>query len=240
MMSDRIDRFPADIIEKLADEWGTKSGSPYRLLWQDIRCLADHYWQLEARPDSAEKRVTWHHLLLAVGNFKRQRGTVIRPLRDSLALSMGSEKSSFRIPEGAEITRDDEESWKELERAVPGLGIPTTTVLLAALWPENHAIVDRRTAQASLAVAHDREWFGIIDDPTSSSPFKKLDWRFYAKYYLRWLSEWAQQLDPGPDPPLLRVERALFRLDELLGTKGGRSWDAYRNRVEEKVRSLRN
>lgn len=49
-------------VEHLSEAWGNDR------LWRDVLALADRFWESEGdlRLDS------WHHLLLAVGNFKRQ------------------------------------------------------------------------------------------------------------------------------------------------------------------------
>jgi hypothetical protein len=45
-------------------------------LWDDILWLALLAWDATGEPD---RSLRWHHLVMAVGNFKRQQGRRLRP-----------------------------------------------------------------------------------------------------------------------------------------------------------------
>jgi len=63
---------PVERIRALGDAWSDGG------LWDDILWLADSAW---TAPEDDERRMRWHHLVMAVGNFKRQNGRRLRPAR---------------------------------------------------------------------------------------------------------------------------------------------------------------
>lgn len=65
-------------------------------LWGDVALLADRYWSAPADG----KVAAWHHLVLAVGNFKRDAGRRLRPaaLPGSFAVDAVTRPGDFVVP----------------------------------------------------------------------------------------------------------------------------------------------
>lgn len=117
---------------------------------KDMLWLGRRFWAtLVHSPD--ETPIVWHHLVLAVGNFKRQ--TPIRGIRIGRSDREATPQRSFTAP-GLDLTvsKEDPESWKGLEGAVRGLGVPTTSTLLSALWPDFHVVIDRFAFRSAVAL----------------------------------------------------------------------------------------
>jgi len=136
---------PGDLA-RLSGDWG--SGGGWDGAWEDIRYLARLVFAACQQSDKTAALSRWHHLLLAVGNYKRQAGMVTPPnIAPKGFESSPAPTSQFVVPGTEEaLDRDDAESWKVLtdmtRGKVKGLGVPTATTLLSALWPEDHLILD--------------------------------------------------------------------------------------------------
>jgi hypothetical protein len=63
---------PAERVRALGETWDDGG------LWDDILWLA---LLARAATDDSERRMRWHHLVMAVGNFKRQGGRRLRACR---------------------------------------------------------------------------------------------------------------------------------------------------------------
>ena len=133
---------PAERIRALGETWDDGG------LWDDILWLA---LLARAATDDRERRMRWHHLVMAVGNFKRQRGRRLRPSRISPAdkFTYAARADHFNGPDDLTISRDDADSWQHLEDSLAGAATATTTTLLAALWPDSHHILDWRVLAAA-------------------------------------------------------------------------------------------
>ena len=103
---------------------------------------------------------------MAVGKFKRQGGRRLRPERLASAPSPEAavHADHIRIPGGTLLTCEAPASWSLLRNTLPGAATPTTTTLLAALWPARHFIFDWRVlaAVAGLDVSSGAESHGIV------------------------------------------------------------------------------
>lgn len=205
----------AERIRQLADTWHDGG------LWDDIEWLSQRVW--EARDDE-ERRLRWHHLVMAVGNFKRQGGRRLRPEQLALASRLEAEVRAdcIPIPGGAPVTCEDPKSWFRLRDTLPGAAAATTTTLLAALWPRRHFIFDRRVlaAMAGLDVTSGSSSHGIV----------KADNRDVLEPTLSWYGKVRELLIPFADEaemPLQVVERGLYVMAR--GVKGarGRTWVEY-------------
>jgi len=112
-------------------------------LWDDIALLAERFKSLGGA-DSPEGHLAWHHLILSVGNFKRQAPIYLAPLRATRAPEATDEGPRVVwIPEdgGFSLRAEDPSSWVRLVR-IHGIETATATTLLAVLWPEQHLIMD--------------------------------------------------------------------------------------------------
>ena len=120
---------PVERIRTFGDAWSDGG------LWDDILWLADGVWKAT---EDDERRMRWHHLVMAIGNFKRQNGRRLRPARiaPTRATATAARPDRFCVPEGLELICHDAGSWKRLEQSLGGAAAATTTTILAALWPD--------------------------------------------------------------------------------------------------------
>jgi hypothetical protein len=132
---------PAERIRRLADSWSDGG------LWDDIVFLALRTWEAG---DDDERRMRWHHLVMAVGNFKRQSGRRLQPapIAPTRHRVLAGSWDQIRLPDGLLVACDEPASWARLEKSLPGAATATTTTLLAALWPGSHHILDWRVLAA--------------------------------------------------------------------------------------------
>lgn len=215
-------------VTRLATSW--VSAGHWRQAWSDIEILAQRF--LEGDPDeNGMATLAWHHLLLAVGNFKR-RGGLIVPARLRSPRAVGTCPDEITIPgaagELARLACEESATWPRLTET-PGLGVPTATTVLSALWPSRHVIIDTRDTRAALGLGAGTLWdVEGLDD--AEFPDISTDDRYWALY-----REWFRPTilaTAGSGRPL-DVEKALFHLDELTmpGLPGGRqwTWSAYRD-----------
>jgi hypothetical protein len=116
--------------------------------WDDVLHLAARFMETEAvSPDSYESLLAWHHLLLGIGNFKRAGGRILpgAPLAHYEDLDEDlAAPEFFRVPRfGLEVRQNDEWTWFSLKEEIKGLGVATTSTLLAAIWPATQNASDR-------------------------------------------------------------------------------------------------
>jgi hypothetical protein len=188
-------------------------------IWEDVLWLARRCWLVESEVPLS---LRWHHLVLAVGNFKRQGGRRLRPSSISgNPLPPVSRSQLFTMPCGRKIHREEEDSWRVLEARLPGAALATTTTLLAALWPSDHFVFDWRVEAAANALR-------------INANLKPTRWA---------LSELSGGKRPSPDfsdysevrswlrtvkgTQLVTLERALYRLSQQVPTVKGRGWTEY-------------
>lgn len=189
--------------------------------WNDVRWLADQFWL----SDDHTRRRCWHHLLLAVGNFKRQAG---RLHLDPLAVA-GTEQPQrgdvLHVPAlaSAELRKDDVDSWIAFGTNQKGAGVATTTTVLAALWPDDHAIYDRRVHAAIHGVR-------VAADGHASAPSWPNSPTFAAYAEAR---ELFKDMAARASVEITDVERALYELDRQAGSDPLRTWDEYGRRLTE-------
>jgi hypothetical protein len=206
---------PAESIRELGESWSDGS------LWDDIIWLAT---LARASGNETERRMRWHHLVMAVGNFKRQSGRRLRPSSVSPAASpaLVARTDEFRGPEGLTIGADDRSTWQGLENSLKGAATATTTTILAALWPERHHILDWRVLAAvtglSIAVGGDDDL--VLVTPESREKLQpNLDHYAQVRPVLIRLAGEAVL-------PLVTVERALYIMStSVRGT--GMTWAQY-------------
>ena len=186
-------------LRRLAAAWDDSG------LWKDVQWLADRFWST-ALSDAA---LAWHHLLLAVGNFKRQGGTRICPSALPASPVTRSEQPTALTVPGTEppvrLTVDDSLSWQCLSDAIPGVAVATTTTLLAALWPDQHVVFDRRVHQAAngLRIAAGRDGTPPVT-PESQGPAKQT----FENYQV--VRGWVLDTSAATGEAPTTVERALY------------------------------
>ena len=196
-------------------------------LWNDIQLLADRFFDAS----EAEKPFRWHHLVMAVGNFKRQGNRRLRP--NLLALPPHSSEhptrpSTFVVPSGGTLAEEDPASWAALMHGLTGAAVPTTTTLLAALWPDSHFVYDWRVHQAAngLRAAASLPTTADVTAAGSTAGMNTLD---HYGIVRGWLLQAAS--DSGESLP--DVERALYRLSQKVKSVPGRTWTDYGARLAE-------
>jgi len=175
----------------------------------------------------------WHK---DAGKQKRRRrsqcvGTILflRWVISSDKRAVGSGRGAsaaeqFVLPCGSAIHRDSQESWRQLEAALPGAALATTTTLLAALWPDDHFVFDWRVEAAANALRIDA---GLPATRWAESEMegRKRTTSDFSDYAT--VRSWLCEIDC----PLNSLERALYRLSQKVPSVKGRSWPDYASAV---------
>jgi hypothetical protein len=215
-------------VTGLTRDWG--SAGHWRQAWSDIAILAQRFLECGAG-DRMTATWAWHHLLMAAGNFKRQGGLIV-PSPLTSPIGNGNCPDRILIPgsagEQAALCCEEPVTWHRLTD-IPGLGVPTATTVLAALWPQRHMIIDVRDTRAALGLGAGVLWDveGLEDAEFPDTHDHDGYWELYQKWFRPTILETAATSEP------LGVERALFHLDELVlpGLPKDRqwTWSGYRN-----------
>ncbi len=194
-------------------------------LWEDVASVARAFWESGCEPVAA------HHLLMTVGNFKRQGGTIIR-LKRPLDHGQPAESRPECQIDGSVLRCDDEETWRAFcgagEGGVGGFGVATTSTLLSALWPERHIIIDRRARDALVGLRGVRlsDWYGRVRSASNSMTDLDVTWDDYS-WYWRHVHDTVQ--NSGVEP--VALERALFEVDRRRSKShrkaNGISWQTF-------------
>jgi hypothetical protein len=159
---------------------------------------------------------------MAVGNFKRSAGHIFpEGLPDPSPGFVAP--PNFVIPglPRSIVVRDTPASWRNLTE-VSGLGVPTATTLLSALWPGYHVIIDIRASRAAVGVTAGARWDTTNRDhcalPLRNS--KEEYWTFYGWYRPIVVASTSRRVQP------VQVERALYVLDgrTMRRLPSGRDW----------------
>lgn len=215
-------------VKRIAKRWDDGG------LWDDIQVLANRFW---AARDDETRLVCWHHLVLAVGNFKRQPG---RRLRPSPLTSLGVydqfvRTSEITVPsmDGQHIHVNDPLTWDFLMRALPGARVATTTALLAALWPDQHIVFDRRVHWAANALRICSKLSPSPGVEPSSSRWHDSTLNDY-NLIRGWILTTAELLRMPPN----MVERTLYILDRQVPSFKGETWSHYAERICEQLATL--
>jgi hypothetical protein len=210
--SDPLPGFTASRARKLATEWDDEG------LWADVASLGEQFW---AASDAVDRAVRWHHVVLAVGNFKRPRARWLSPGRlEKLPGQQPKVASSFETPAGLRVDRDDRLSWESLRSSLAGADVSTTASLLAALWPNQHFVFDWRVraAASGLRLAVGLEPCPGVAPSIAGGESSPLDFDDYVL-----VRGWLQALDR----PLVVSQRALYCLSQKAGSEPSRPWSEY-------------
>jgi hypothetical protein len=220
------------VVAGLASLWGEPAGrsqigrDDWLRAWRNIRALACRLLDAPADRSQGCDVEVFHHLMLAIGNFKRQAGDI--HLAVEVADYLPARQSASLVLPGSlgRLDRDDPASWQALADRVPGLGIPTTTCLLAALWPDRHAIMDVYDRRAVVGLQVGRR--SRNDERLDNASAPGHAWWFYG-----WFRTTVMLTADTADCELVQVERALFVLGSATAKKlaaesaGAWTWSQY-------------
>jgi hypothetical protein len=218
---------PAERIRALGETWDDGG------LWDDILWLA---LLARAATDNSERRMRWHHLVMAVGNFKRQGGRRLRPSRISPAdkFAYAARADHFNGPDDLMISRDDPDSWQHLKDSLAGAATATTTTLLAALWPDSHHILDWRVLAAAAGlslVAGGDNGLDLVAPGGRDPLLPALD--LYSTVRTVLIRQSARA-----DVPLQATERALYLISKAINGQG-MTWAEYGDELRKAAQADR-
>jgi hypothetical protein len=197
-------------VEMLAARWGGPESRRGRA-WRDIEVLAEQFLIHDgSRAESGCQ--AWHHLLLGAGNFKRSAGMILPPALPRTPMAERPDACVIPVSVAATLPleRDDPGTWRNLT-LVDGLGVPTATTLLSALWPSYHVIIDVRAFRAAVGLSASVGW-AVSGLDNSDLPVRspaEMYWQIYCEWYQPTVLRTANKLEC----PAVIVERALFCLD---------------------------
>ncbi len=222
--SDLIPGLNAEAAHRLSASWDDGG------LWNDICWLAERFL---ASDESNARAVAWHHLVLAIGNFKRPTGRRLRPAHLSPRPSgSSSERAPTLLVPGLDrpVMVTDIATWRCLAESIPGAGVATTTTLLSALWPGDHIVFDWRVHAAANALrigAAMEPTPGVTPESTVGATETFEDYRLVRK----WVVKTAMRVGAKP----VDIERALYRLSQGVPDEPGRTWMQYATAVAERL-----
>jgi hypothetical protein len=199
-------------------------GASYEALWKDVQQVADRVHVVTGN----EQVWAWHHLLLAVANFKAQ-AVLSPPALPAAETSSVQRNDVLAIPiAGGSLSLDAEDptTWPQLTD-LQGLWVPRASTALSALWPSRHIIMDWRALSAALALSGVR--LGWDDTPVTPDSIRPAtnSWESYA-WYRDAVLQAARQTGEQP----VKVERTLWKV----GHKAPRiTWAEYAEQVERNL-----
>jgi hypothetical protein len=201
-------------------------GPAYETLWQDVQAAADRVHLSRG----ADRSWAWHHLLLAVANFKSERPVFPArlPLVPSAAGLQRCDILEVPVPGGLlSLGVEDLATWRELSEGMHGIAVSRATTVLAALWPGRHVIADWRALSAAAALAGARDgWDQVPVEPEGTDPLRP-EWDTYP-WYRKVVLDCAAHEGLLP----IQVERALYTLGDAMP---GVTWAAYASWIEERL-----
>ena len=176
---------------------------------------------------------------MAIGNFKR-RGGFIAPASLGKPEQPADRPGEIVIPglreDDATVACEQPGSWQRLTK-VRGLGVPTATTVLAALWPSNHVIMDIRDTRAALGLGVGTLW---SVDGLEHAQFPDRSGNGQWQLYREWFQPTILRTAAAQTP--LAVERALFRLHERtslsLPKHGHWTWTDYQHEALHNLTTL--
>lgn len=196
--------------------------------WSIIPSLAERAWTAT----DAERPFAWHHLVMAVGNFKRDARIRLQLDIELPVDHVDRGQQPFVLPDGEHIEASDPDTWQTLID-LKGLGIATTSAILAALWPTHHAVIDRRSRNAFVALQLLQEGKSPILEAHGIDPDKKGDRTALGDptlpQYEQYRRALADEVGGRAAIRLMDVERALYSLEQRVSRlpETGRSWREY-------------
>ena len=215
-------KFDAQAITKLSKQFSGEEA------WLSITTAAESFWDVARNnlsPHDPEVMRAWHLLVFSVGNFKRQTPITLPRLRHpgSWEAKRGRRPRLITVPlmdgESTKVDVADRETWEALEKSVKGIGVPTTTTLLSALWPSRHIIIDVRDLTAAIGLdfeAASKE--ELLKESGRKGAF--VSWNAYDWLRPRVLDK-AKKTGRNP----IEIERALYILDARAGAAQKKAWE---------------
>jgi hypothetical protein len=193
-------------------------------LRSDVQLLADSVHV----STGAARELAWHHVLLAVGNYKAQAPLFVSAFPDTPEPKIVQRGQTLAVRAGderLEVGVEAPSTWRELEARIDGLAIPRTTTVLSALWPGQHIIMDWRSLSAALALTGARlGWDQSLVDPASTTP-ASMSWPSY-EWYRGAVAGCAARVGKSP----VDVERVLWQVGR---EAPGITWAAYAELIEQ-------
>lgn len=214
--------------------------------WADIEVLANRY--LATDPGSPDATDKWHHLLMAVGNFKRQSGLISPAQLTEVQGDQVGRPDRITIPGGrgeADVERCAPATWRHLTKKIPGLSVPPASTLLSALWPDYHVIIDWNDRDAAVgldaaallcAEEMDSGWFKS-GKPSEREPY----WELYDWFRTTVVDTARSRTEPTSPVRPRDVERALFVLGRDTATFRRTpewTWSGYHDLLKERLTNL--
>ena len=159
-MADWTDLSAARIRALLAK---ASSARAFTVAWPNVQRSAMQFWDAQRCGDELAKAMTWHHLVMSVGNFKRQGGSISLLELPSSLEPTGLDGDPLEecnvlvrsrisgVTSAIRLSADDPMTWRLLDQ-VDGLAVATSTTLLSALWPGRHFVIDVRDLNAAIAL----------------------------------------------------------------------------------------
>ena len=137
----------------------------------------------------------------------------------------------------ANVTCEDQDTWSHLTE-IPGLGVPTATAVLAALWPDKHMIIDLRDTRAALGLGAGTLW-NVDGLENAELPDRRTGpyWDLYGNWLRPKVLATATAISGRPRD----VEKALYQLDRHVRSrlpKHGWTWSDYRNEAQTQLSRL--
>ena len=137
----------------------------------------------------------------------------------------------------ANVTCEDQDTWSHLTE-IPGLGVPTATAVLAALWPDKHMIIDLRdTRRRSGSEQAPSGTLTASKTPNSPTVERAPYWDLYGNWLRPKVLATATAISGRPRD----VEKALYQLDRHVRSrlpKHGWTWSDYRNEAQTQLSRL--
>lgn len=200
--------------------------SDFDKLWMDVQLVADRVHETEGD----QRAWAWQHLLLAVANFKAWAELRLPSLPVISRFPDPQRREVLTVPVAHGVINlhaEEAATWDSLCASFYGLGVPRTTTVLSALWPDRHVIMDWRALSSAVALAGSRlGWEGLPVHPhtTDQAP---MTWGSYAWYRDAVLKSAAEaRVRP------VELERALYRITKR--ARGAR-WAEYAALIERVV-----